>query len=212
MKYLLISLIIFLGVLLTYGQSKFEVYAGIGYSNILKYQGSAQTFGLLPYGAPNYRVTYNGGINFELYSNYYFNLKIGLGYYQRGSSDFISLGKSNLAPQLGYIRFPININYKLLNDKHFYFSGGIAPGILVKNYSKVIDFNAFTAAKKFQIDYELGIIFPVYKHFNCKITFAKGILPIDDPDSGISFRFPNYPPGLLRNINISYDLNLIYKF
>lgn len=196
-------------------QSRWEIYCGVGYSNIIEYRGTSQLVKIIPFSSPNFRVTFHGGINYTLFRNRFIDFKTGIGYFQRGSLDYLTLGYGPqdpiLAPEMDYIRMPMNANYRLMEGKEFYFSGSLTPGLMVRNYSKEHFGEAFTYPYFFQLDYELGFCFPLYKKIHGKLNYTKGLIPVYNPDVGNGYRLPPIPDGVINNLNISFDLSIIYK-
>lgn len=212
MKNLLIILSLFTSLNLA-GQNNWEVYGGVGYSNLHQYYFDCQLLYLIPLRGPNFKITFHGGVNYALIANKYINFKVGLGYFQRGSADYGTIGFDEvIAPELDYLRMPFTLEYRLLQGKDFYISGGITPCLLVRNYSKALGFEPFSNPNYTPIDYELGVILPLIKRFKIKANLTKSITNVINESEGFVFQTLPVPHGVESHINISFDISLIFKF
>lgn len=210
MKYRLILFFI-IAAYLSEGQSSWEINGGIGYSNVLIFWNNEQIVFVDPPNSPNYILTYNFSVNKIIFRAKKFEIKLGFGFIQRGSADYehIYAPVDTIVPhKLLYLGFPFCIDYRLLENKEIYFCTGITPALLIRNKLDDISGNglhdhAFYFAKKYQLNYEFGFRFPLYKQINGKFNFTRGIYSLSEiPD----------PYEKRREINISFDFCLIYKF
>ncbi|MEZ4907823.1 MAG: outer membrane beta-barrel protein [Saprospiraceae bacterium] len=203
--------------------TKWEIFGGIGFSNIMVYDNDIQALYIYPPGAPNFLLTFHGGVNYNIIENKYCKVSTGLGFFTRGSSDFVleyNETEGIIVPhRIGYIRLPINFNYRLLKEKNYYFFIGITPAYLIwNNFPQYVhNFESgkdpvFEYAIPFQFEYELGFLFPIlkYNHFFGKCSYSKGITTLDEKSGSVIG--PNLQPTVLSKYNISFDLSLFYKF
>ncbi|MEZ4907820.1 MAG: outer membrane beta-barrel protein [Saprospiraceae bacterium] len=205
--------------------SKWEAFAGCGYSNINRYSKDIQALHIFPAGAPNFLLTFHGGVSYHFYENRIYKLNIGLGFFTRGSSDYwVEFDYNNnpliIPHRIGYIRMPINFNYRLLREKNYFFSIGITPAYLVWNEFPKHIFNSpsgkdpvFSSAIPFQLEYEIGFAFPIlkFKHFSGKFNYTRAITSLDTKgvDNVLSTKNDKF---ITANYNLSFDLTIFYKF
>lgn len=212
MKILLISVYFVIFQNLIFSQSNFELCVGGGSSNVLKYRNSEQVVEAVPSNSPNYLLTKHFGAHYNIKLGMNFRLKLGLNYFERGSSDYewiVIPIDTFIDHEAAYLGMPIEIQYRLLSQKDFYFTIGVVPAKIVKNKINIeigpdIFYEAFQFIKKYHLFYELGFRFPVYKNFHGQMLFSRSVNSFTKQPEDLPFE--------RRNFHISYDLNLIYKF
>jgi hypothetical protein len=166
-------------------QSKYEVHAGLMYSNINLISFGDQGVFPAPYGRPNYFVGYRLGIHKKLYQFKKLDLKFGLSYERKGANQWVQ----QIAPfdslydaRLDYIQLPVTASIKLLDSKTLHFIVGLTPGYLIGiNKREKDDFalDVIVDPNVFNLDLNLGLSAGLYRGLSVQIEYQQGLTSIE---------------------------------
>ena len=193
-------------------QSKYEIYGGVSISNTDHYTNNHQSVNINPQGSPDYALRYHLGIQRKFFEFTNLNFQLGLGVASRGCKNYgwqILPVDTIIDLHLIYLQSPININLRLLDKKEYYFIAGITPSYLLFKYDNM-EYKLTTAALNptlipWQLEYKLGIRFPIIKKIEGKICFNKNIYSYRRERS---FNVPTWKDASYHH---TFDLTLIYK-
>lgn len=211
-KILVILLLVYLFPDAARSQSKYELNGGVSISNTNRYSNSHQDVNVNPNGSPDYALRYHLGIQRKLLHFSNFNFQIGLGIANRGSKNtewLIYPIDTILDLNLIYFQAPVNFNFRLLNEKEYYFTLGLTPSYLLFRYDNITDELSDASANPtlipWQLEYKLGIRFPVVKKLDGMLSFNRNLTSYRRERS---FNVPTWKAG---SYNYTFDLTLIYK-
>lgn len=211
-KVIIFIVLLFLIVGSTFAQSKYEIYGGVSISNTNRYTNNHQAVNINPQGSPDYTLRYHLGIQRKLFEFSNLNFQLGLGVASRGCKNYgwqILPIDTILDLNLIYIQAPINLNLRLLNGKEYYFIAGLTPSYLLFRYDN-IERKLTTPFVKpslilWQLEYKLGIRFPVINKLEGQICFNKSITRF------LRERSFNVPTWKDASYHHTFDITLIYK-
>lgn len=205
-------LIFYLFTYTAQSQSKYEFFGGISIANTNRYGNSHQDVNVNPHGSPDYALRYHLGAQIKLLDFSNFNFQLGLGIANRGSTNTewqIYPIDTILDLNLIYLQAPVNFNFKLLKGKEYYFTLGLTPSYLLLRYDNISnelsDAPANPTLIPWQLEYKLGIRFPVIKKLDGMLSFNRNLTSYRRERS---FNVPTWESG---SYNYTFDLTLIYK-
>ncbi|KXK21570.1 MAG: hypothetical protein LC127_18020 [Chitinophagales bacterium] len=211
-KVVILIVLLFLIVGSTFAQSKYEIYGGVSISNTNRYDNNHQAVNINPQGSPDYTLRFHVGIQRKFFEFSNVNFQLGLGIASRGCKNYlwqILPIDTIIDLHLIYLQAPINLNLRLLNGKEYYFIAGLTPSYLLFNYDNMARELSTAAVNPtlipWQLEYKLGIRFPIINNLEGKISFNKSLTSIK------RIRQFNTPTWTASTYHHTFDLTLIYK-
>lgn len=211
-KALVFFVLFFIFVGSTLAQSKYEFYGGVSISNTNRYTNNHQAVNINPNGSPDYTLRYHLGVQRKFFEFSNINFQLGFGIANRGSKNNewqIYPIDTILDLNLIYLQAPINLNFKLLNGKEFYFVAGITPSYLLFKYDNIAnelsDASANLTLVPWQVEYKLGVRLPIIKNVDGMLSFNRSITSFE------RIRQFNVPTWTVGAYHHTFDLTLIYK-
>ncbi len=192
-------------------QSKYELFGGVSISNTGTYTNGNQHVNINPDGSPDYAMRYHIGIQRSIVE--FSNLKVQLGFSvaNRGSKNtyWIIWPRDTLEDvNLIYIQTPINFNFRLLNNKEYYFVFGLTPSYLLLKYDNIekeLSTPNTALEVPWQLEYKLGIKMPIYKNIQGMASFNRSLFSFNKRS------IFNRPTWKVTELHHTFDLTLIYK-
>ena len=212
MQKLIIILLLHGVTVILFSQKNIELYGGLSYTNINDVLNGQQRVRIYPVNAPNYLLNFHFGLDKNIFEKNRFGLSLGLGFYNKGSSDFGNIifpVDTIVKHQLSYLQTPIRLRCKLLKEREISIELGVLPAYLLRQSAYDLDHDGestpvFPTAEKFQLDYSIGLRIPIFKRLHGRIVYSQGILSVDKAEI-------NVPAFYVKSFNHSFDLSIIYK-
>lgn len=185
---------------LSQNNSRFELFIGFSYSNVISYNKGQQSviYHLVPYNT--FSGNFHSGAMYRLWRTRPFTIDIGAQLYGRGYRE--NGINSYYGQRYWYIGIPFQFNINLLRKREIQLITGILPGKLIsKPATEKLDF--VTSTEKYTLDYSIGMKAQIFQKFGLKFLLNKGLTHM----GYINTSYIHHTP---KAYNLSFDISLNY--